>query len=267
MQISKIMAALESWAPLSYQESYDNCGLLVGDPSTACTGIICSLDCTEAVVDEAIEKGCNLIVSHHPIVFRGIKQFVPQHYVSRVVIKAIQNNIAIYAIHTNLDNLLDGVNKTLADRLHLENRRILSPKLGIKDQNNQAIGSGIIGELPLETGETDFLKWVKEKLDLQVIKHTHFTNKPMKTIALCGGTGSFLIDSALAQKADCFITSDLKYHEFFEADGKLLLVDIGHGESEQWVPSLIVAFLTGKFPTFAVLESLVNTQPVHYLKD
>ena len=267
MQISKIIDALENWAPLAWQEPYDNAGLIVGTPDQVCTGVICSLDCTEAVVEEAIAKGCNLIVSHHPIVFKGVKQFNSNDYVSRVLVKAIQNNIALYAIHTNLDSLLEGVNKTLADKLHLENRRILSPKPGFKDQNGGEIGSGLIAELPLETDEAEFLKWIKEKLNVTVIKHTSFTKKPLKTIALCGGSGSFLIADAKAQKADCFITSDLKYHDFFEADGQLLLVDIGHFESEQGVAALIVANLKLKFPTFAVLESLVNTQPVSYLKD
>jgi dinuclear metal center YbgI/SA1388 family protein len=267
MQISKIISALEDWAPLAWQEPYDNAGLIVGNPDLNCTGVLCSLDCTEAVVEEAISKGCNLIVSHHPIVFKGVKQFNSNDYVSRVLVKAIQNNIALYAIHTNLDSLLDGVNKTLADRLRLENRKILTPKPGFKDQNGGAIGSGLIGELPLETDEAEFLKWIKEKLPVSVIKHTAFTKKPLKTIALCGGSGSFLIADAKARNADCFITSDLKYHDFFEADGQILLVDIGHWESEHGVAPLIVAYLKPKFPTFAVLESLVNTQPVSYLKD
>jgi dinuclear metal center YbgI/SA1388 family protein len=266
MQIGQITQSLENWAPISFQEDYDNCGLLVGSPTTICTGILCSLDCTEAVIDEAIEKGCNLIVSHHPIIFKGIKQFDENNYVARTVLKAIQNNIALYAIHTNLDSLLDGVNKTLADRLHLENRRILAPKQGFKDASGKEIGSGLIGMLPLETEESEFLKWIKEKFNLSEIKHTHFTGKTLKNIALCGGSGSFLISEAKAQGADCYITSDLKYHDYFEADGRILLVDIGHGESEQWVSELIVAYLTGKFPTFAVLQSLVCTQPITYFK-
>jgi dinuclear metal center YbgI/SA1388 family protein len=266
MQIGQITQALENWAPIPFQEDYDNCGLLVGSPDTICKGVLCSLDCTEAVIDEAIEKGCNLIVSHHPIIFKGIKQFDNNNYVSRTVLKAIQNNIALYAIHTNLDSIIDGVNKTLADRLHLENRRILAPKPEFRDQNGKEIGSGLIGELPLETDEIEFLKWVKEKFNLSVLKHTPLTGKTLKNIALCGGSGSFLINNAKAQGVDCFITSDLKYHDFFEADGRLLLVDIGHGESEQWVSELIVAYLTGKFPTFAVLQSLVCTQPITYLK-
>ena len=266
MQIKSITLALEEWAPLTFQESYDNSGLIIGDPLMDCSGILCSLDCTEAVVEEAIEKGCNLIISHHPIVFKGIKQFVPDHYVTRVALKAIKNKIALYAIHTNLDNVLDGVNKSIADKLHLENRQILAPKPGIFNHQGDAVGSGLMGELPLETDEQDFIKWVKEKLNVEVIKHSHFTGKQLKTIALCGGSGSFLIPSAKEQKVDCFITSDLKYHDYFEPDGQFLLLDIGHGESEQFVPALIVAYLTGKFPTFAVLESRVNTQPVRYLK-
>ena len=266
MQIGQITSALENWAPLQLQEDYDNCGLLVGNENAICTGALCSLDCTEAVIDEAIEKGCNLIVSHHPIIFKGIKQFDENNYVARTVRKAIVNNIAIYAIHTNLDNILEGVNKTLADRLNLENRSILAPKSGMNDQKGLSIGAGLKGELSIALEEAVFIKWIKEIFNLSIIKHTPFTGKPLKNIALCGGAGSFLIGDAKAQQLDCFITSDLKYHDFFEADGKLLLIDIGHGESEQWVSELIVAHLTGKFPTFAVLQSLVCTQPITYFK-
>lgn len=266
MKIQEFIHSLEQWAPLNFQESYDNSGLISGNPSQECSGILCSLDCTEAVVDEAIAKGCNLIVSHHPIIFKGLKQLNINHYIGRTLTKAISNNICLYAFHTNLDNVIDGVNKSLADQLQLTNRRILAPIAGKLDQNGQPIGAGIVGELPLETEAGSFLQWVKEKFHLSVLKHTPIINNQLKTIALCGGSGSFLIDIAKAQKVDCFITSDLKYHEFFEADNQLLLVDIGHGESEQYVPDLIVAYLSIKFPTFAVLRSLVNTQPVTYLK-
>lgn len=263
MQIQQIIEELEKWAPLSYQESYDNAGLIVGDPSTECNKILCSLDVTEKVLEEAIEIGANLVVAHHPIIFKGIKQLQMDSYVARTVIKAIQNNIAIYAIHTNLDNLLNGVNKTIADKLHLENRSILAP-ISNKESNQQIIGAGMVGELPLETNELDFVKWLKEKFHLQTLKHTSFLNKPLKTIALCGGAGSFLISAAKQAQVDCFITSDLKYHEFFDADNQLLMIDIGHGESEQFVPQLIVEHLTTKFPNFAVLESKVKTNPVFY---
>ena len=158
------------------------------------------------------------------------------------------------------------MNKSLADQLQLTNRSILAPISGKLDQNGQPIGAGIVGELPLETEAHSFLQWVKEKFHLSVLKHTPIVNNQLKTIALCGGAGSFLIGDAKAQKADCYLTGDLKYHDYFEADGRLLLLDIGHGESEQWVPALIVAHLTGKFPTFAVLQSLVCTQPITYFK-
>lgn len=266
MQIKAFITSLEEWAPLQFQESYDNSGLIVGDPEAICTGILCSLDCTEAVIEEAIQKGCNLIVSHHPIIFKGIKQFSRDNYVNRTVLKAIQNDIALYAIHTNLDNMIHGVNSTLADRLHLGNRRILAPIPGQFDGNGQPIGAGIVGELPLETEPEAFIRWVKEQLNLEVIKHTKLIDKKLITIGLCGGSGSFLLDHIPAQNIDCFITSDLKYHDFFEADGKYLLMDIGHGESEHFVPALIVDYLKRKFLTFAVLESEVKTQPISYLK-
>ena len=182
------------------------------------------------------------------------------------VLKAIHHNIALYAIHTNLDNMIHGVNSTLADRLHLGNRRILAPIPGQLDANGQAVGAGIVGELPLETEPEAFIRWVKEQLNLEVIKHTKLIDKKLITIALCGGSGSFLLDHVKAQNIDCFITSDLKYHDFFEADGKYLLLDIGHGESEHLVPGLIVDYLKRKFLTFAVLESEVKTQPISYLK-
>ena len=266
MKIQAIFHCLEQWAPLDFQESYDNSGLICGDPTQDCTGVLCSLDCTEEVVDEAIAKGCNLIVSHHPIIFKGVKQLNINHFIGRTLIKAIRHNISLYAFHTNLDNVIDGVNKSLADQLQLNNRRILAPIAGKFDQHGHEIGAGIVGELPLETEASSFLQWVKEKFHLSVVKHTPIINKQLKTIALCGGSGSFLIDKVKEQNIDCFITSDLKYHEFFEADNRFLLVDIGHGESEQYVPDLIIAYLNIKFPTFAVLRSLVNTQPVTYLK-
>jgi putative NIF3 family GTP cyclohydrolase 1 type 2 len=182
------------------------------------------------------------------------------------VLKAIHHNIALYAIHTNLDNMIHGVNSTLADRLHLGNRRILAPIPGQLDGNGQPVGAGIVGELPLETEPEAFIRWVKDQLNLEVIKHTQLLDKKLITIALCGGSGSFLLDHVKAQNIDCFITSDLKYHDFFEADGKYLLMDIGHGESEHFVPALIVDYLKRKFLTFAVLESEVKTQPISYLK-
>ena len=266
MKVSELVSFLNHIAPFSYQESYDNSGLLVGDPNSEIKGVLVALDCIETVVDEAILHGANVIVTHHPIIFKGIKQFSGDHYVNRTLLKAIHHNIALYAIHTNLDNMIHGVNSTLADRLHLGNRRILAPIPGQFDGNGEPVGAGIVGELPLETEPEAFIRWVKEQLNLEVIKHTQLLDKKLITIALCGGSGSFLLDHIKAQNIDCFITSDLKYHDFFEADGKYLLMDIGHGESEHFVPALIVDYLKRKFLTFAVLESEVKTQPISYLK-
>lgn len=363
MNISEIIAVLEELAPPVYQETYDNCGLLTGNASWQCTGILCTLDATEPIVQEAIDKGCNLIVAHHPIIFGGLKKITGKNYVEQTVIRAIKNDIAIYAIHTNLDNISTGVNRKIADTLGLINQRILSPKsnllvklltfvpvdhtetvrnaifnagaghignysecsfsaegTGTFKGNDQTIpfvgeqgkrheekelklevilpaflqqkvvsallkshpyeevaydivplaneygqiGSGMIGELPESVSETVFLDKIRQSFDLQVIKHTHLLNKPVKTVALCGGAGSFLINKAKASGADFYITGDIKYHEFFDAESKIVVADIGHWESEQFTPDLIIGVLRTKFPTFAVFKSDVNTNPVHY---
>lgn len=363
MQIKQIIQFLETLAPSAFQENYDNCGLLTGDPHWQCTGILCTLDTLENIVDEAVEKNCNLIVSHHPIIFSGIKKLNGKNYVERTVIKAIKNDIAIYAIHTNLDNVRLGVNKKIADKIGLINQQILSPKnnllsklvtyapaanagevrnalfaagggnIGnysecsffsegkgtfkpgentnpfIGEQGKRAIvneekieiifpnylqsvlvnalkknhpyeepafdiiplnnvyenvGSGIIGELQHETGEDFFLEKIKKTFGTGVIKHTASLNKNVKRVAVCGGAGSFLIKSAIASKADFYITSDIKYHEFFDADNQLVIADIGHWESEQYTPELLFDILVAKFPTFAVLKSALCTNPVQY---
>ncbi len=363
MKIANIISFLESVAHPSLQEQYDNAGLITGDASWECTGIICSLDATEDVVKEAMSKKCNLVVAHHPIVFGGLKKINGKNYVEKTVIAAIKNDIAIYAIHTNLDNVIEGVSGKMAAMLGLQNVTILFPKEGtlkklftfapvdkaarvrnaifeaggghignysecsfnaagtgtfkagqgtnpyvgnIDEQhsenelkievifpaflenkiiaamktahpyeevaydvvaisnNHQHIGSGIIGELPDAADESVFLLQVKEVFKVPVIRHSPFLNKVVKKVALCGGAGSFLISKALAAGADAFITADMKYHEFFEANGKLLIADIGHYESEQFTINLLHEFLEQKFPTFAVLKTVVETNPVRY---
>ncbi|MBA4198700.1 MAG: Nif3-like dinuclear metal center hexameric protein [Chitinophaga sp.] len=363
MKIHAVITALENFANTCLQESYDNCGLLTGSSQWECTGILCTLDCIEKIVEEAINKKCNLIVAHHPIIFLGLKKLSTNHYVERTIIKAIKNDIAIYAIHTNLDNIKHGVNKIIADKLGLINQQILLPKrdmlmklfvfvpihyaeklkngifnvggghignysecsfsspgtgtfkagegtepyvgkIGERHYENelkvevifpawlqndivkamkqahpyeevaydlvalenkyQDVGSGIVGELPEPKDEIQFLAEIKAAFELQAIKHTALTGKKVEKVAVCGGSGSFLINKAKAAEADFYITSDIKYHEFFEADGDLVVADIGHWESEQFVPDLLLAFLQAKFPTFAVLKSEVNTNPVGY---
>jgi len=363
MTISQILAPLEKFAPNSYQESYDNCGLLTGNGNWQCTGILATLDVTENIVLEAKEKKCNLIVTHHPIIFSGLKKITGKNYVEQTIITAIKNDIAIYAIHTNLDNVLKGVNNKIADKLNLLNKKILLPKQNLlsklivfvpknyldvvrnamfaagageisnysecsftsngtgtfKPNENanpftgkigerseevemkleviipnylqqkiinemiaahpyeevaydvvslsnsyQQVGSGMIGELEKEMDEIDFLNILKNQFNLKLIKHTALLNKKIKKIAVCGGAGIFLAKNAIAQKADIYITSDVKYHEFFDAENKIILADIGHWESEQFTVDLFMDILKANFPTFAVLKSEINTNPVNY---
>ncbi len=365
MQIAEITRFLESIAPNSLQEGYDNTGLLTGSQDWECTGIIVSLDATEEVILEAKAKGCNLVVSHHPIIFSGLKKITGQTYVEKAVIASIKNDIAIYAIHTNLDNIKDGVNGKMAERLGLINFHILQPKKDLLrklytfvpvaqaetvrsaiflaggghignysdcsfnapgtgtfkategtnpfvgeidkrheeaevkvevifpawleisiiralkqnhpyeevafdivslENQHQEIGSGMIGDLPEAVSEPEFLKRLQEQFGLKVIRHTAFLQKRIQKVAICGGAGSFLIKNALAAGADAFVTGDVKYHEFFDAENKMLLADIGHWESEQFTIDLLADLLSQKFPTFAVLKTGVKTNPVEYFK-
>ena len=261
--IKEVTAHLESIAPPSYQEGYDNAGLITGDESWEATNVLCCLDATEAVVDEAIQRGCNLVVAHHPIVFKGLKRLNGRNYVERTIIKAIKNDVAIFAIHTNLDNVLHrGVSARIGERLGLLNASILAPKAEV---NDPAVGAGIIGELPQAMAESDFLLFLKKKMHTDCIRHTPLLGSPIKTVALCGGAGSFLLSVAIARKADVYITGDFKYHEFFDADGHLVVADIGHFESEQFTIDLLQEIISEKFTIFAPLKTSVNTNPVHYL--
>jgi dinuclear metal center YbgI/SA1388 family protein len=262
MKISEITCHLESLAPLRYQEDYDNCGLLLGSPESNCSGVLISLDTTEAVIEEAVERGCNLVVSHHPLIFRGIKRISEGTEGGMAIISALRNNIAVYAIHTNLDNVLPGVNSAIAHKLGLENLRFLLPK-----ENAQGrAGSGLVGDLPQAPGEEQFLQLLQRQFRIPLIRHTALTGKPVRCVALCGGAGSFLITNAISANADFFITADIRYHEFFEAEGRLVMADIGHYESEQYTTDLLFDAILKKFPNFAVLKAGTPTNPVHYYK-
>jgi dinuclear metal center YbgI/SA1388 family protein len=363
MIINDFIKLLEQFAPPSLQEDYDNAGLITGNAHWNCTGALISLDATEDVVKEAIEKKCNLIIAHHPIVFKGLKKITGKNYVEQTIITAIKNDIAIFAIHTNLDNILPGVNGKIADLLGLENRKILAPKenllqklavfvplaekekvlnalfaagagnignysecsfstegtgsfkAGAETQpfvgkigerhhemevkvevifpvwlQNQVLkamttahpyeevaydvynlansyqqtGGGLIGEVKEAISETAMLQLLQDIFKTPVIKHTPLTGNLIKKVAVCGGAGSFLTGAAIAAGADIYITGDVKYHEFFDAEGKLLLADIGHYESEQFTIDLIFDLLREKFPNFALLKTGVNTNPVYY---
>lgn len=363
MKLVDITNFLETIAPLNYQEDYDNSGLIVGQPTDEISSALVALDCTEQIVDEAIAKKCNLIITHHPIVFKGLKKFNGNTYVERVVLKAIKNNIALYAIHTNLDHVLNGVNAVICDKLGLHQTQILSPKgnllkklvtfcptaqanqvrnaifaagagnignysecsfnaegLGtfksgdgtnpyvgeIGQQHQEAevrietifkvqderkvlaalfknhpyeevaydiypltnkldtVGAGMLGCLPQEMEALDFLHLVKEKMLAKVIRHTAILPKKIKKVAVCGGSGSFLLNEAMAAGADAFITADFKYHEFFDAENKLIICDIGHYETEQFTSNLLIENIQEKFPNFAIRLTEHNTNPINY---
>ena len=277
LRIHEIVSAFEAVAPLALQESYDNSGLIVGNRDAEVTRALLCLDCTEAVVDEAIGKGCDIIIAHHPIVFGGLKRFTGGDYVQRTVIKAIQNNIAIYACHTNLDNVLrGGVNERIAQQLGFDVERVLRPiaadfgsfasSRGVVDSEVfRTAGAGILCNLQKPMNVLDFLQHVKERMGAEVVKYTKCDIEVVGKVAICGGAGSFLIGDALRAGADAFITSDVKYHEFFDAQGKMLLCDIGHYESEKYTIDLFSNILSAKFPKFATIFAGTITNPIDYL--
>lgn len=359
----EVVFYLESLAPRVLQEDYDNSGWQCGEPDEEVKGVMVCLDVTEKVLEEAKSKSCNLIIAHHPLIFKGVKRIIGQGFVERIIRKSIKYDISIYAIHTNLDNVSIGVNYQFAEQLALANRKILSPKTHLlqkivvfvpnnhlekvrdsmfnagagnigeysncsfqlegngtflasenaqpfvgekgklhveketrleviaptylREQVVQAmienhpyeevaydiyslqnsfgkIGSGMIGELENEQSENDFLGYVKSRMQTSLIRHTALRNKPIKKVAICGGSGRFLLEEAIRQKADVFITGDFKYHDFFDADGKIVVMDIGHFESEQFTINLLSDWIKKKFNTFAVQITETNTNPVNY---
>ncbi len=261
--VIEVYEYLDSIAPFELQESYDNAGLIVGDATAEVTGVMLCLDSTEAIIDEAIEKGCNLIIAHHPIVFKGLKQFVGDNYVQRTIIKAIKNDIAIIAIHTNLDNvLINGVNEMIANRLGMKDLSILAPKT--QDITEDVVGAGVVGKLSEKMETEEFFDFLKEKMELSVIKHTEICFKKVQKIAICGGSGGFLLEHAKAAGAQVFVTSDYKYHEYFDADGDIIIADIGHYESEQYTIALLYKLVKEKFRTFAAHYTLQSTNPIYY---
>lgn len=371
MRVKEIISLLEELSPLAYSEDFDNTGLLVGDAETIVTGILITLDTLESVVDEAIEKNCNLIVSFHPIIFSGLKSLTGKTYVERTVQKAIRHNISIFSNHTALDNSWNGVNARICDQLGLKNRKVLIPQKstikklitfvptnnaekvrnalftagggsignydncsfnvegtgsfkGNKDSNpqlgekgkmhyetetqigitfgkhqqskilkalleshpyeevayeittlenqNQHIGMGMIGELEMEMQEKDFLQFLKKTMRTDCVRHSELLGKPVKKVAVLGGSGSFAIDAAKNAGANVFVSADFKYHDFFRAENTILLADIGHYESEQYTKELLYSFLKKKITNFApslskgkILISQINTNPISYL--
>ncbi|MFM7153563.1 MAG: Nif3-like dinuclear metal center hexameric protein [Bacteroidota bacterium] len=259
--VQDITSMLESVAPPHLQESYDNSGLIVGRPEAAVTGILFCLDSTEEVIEEAVRRGCNMVVAHHPIVFRGLKRFNGSSYVERTVIRAIREDVAVYAIHTNLDNVyFRGVNSKIAEKLGLTDTAILLPRPG-----QEQAGAGLVGNLNTPMDETDFLYHVRNAMNAPCVRHTRLLGRSVRRVAVCGGAGSFLLSDAVRAGADAFVSADFKYHEFFDAEDKLIVADIGHFESEQYTIQLLFDIIREKYPTFALHLTEVRTNPVYYL--
>ena len=362
-KVKDLVQFLNGIAPYALQESYDNSGLITGNPDAEIRAVLVSLDCTETIIDEALELGCNVVVSHHPIVFKGLKSLTGKNYVERTVIKAIQNNISILSCHTNLDNIIGGVNGKIAQKIGLKNLQILAPKestlkklsfyvpeshldavskaiheagagqignygdcafrvkgsgtftpkngaqpfigevlkpsveeeikvevvvaatdapnvvkalkashpyeevayfLHPVDNIHQGLGAGVVGELENEMEVNDFLDYLKTVMELPLIRHTALIHKQLKKIALCGGAGSFLVGDAIRSGAQLYISGDFKYHEFFDADGKIIIADIGHFESEKYTIDLLIELISNNFSNFALHYTKRNTNPVFY---
>ena len=259
MTVNDILSCITEIAPLRWQEHYDNAGIQVGDLNAEVHKALICLDITEEIVDEAIAKRCDLIVSHHPLIFRGLKHLSPETYIERAVMKAVKHDIAIVSMHTNLDNSHLGVSRVLADRLGLKELHLLQPS----PLEPELCGAGMIGEFDDAMGERDFLGLVADTLASPCLRHSALTGRRIKKVALCGGSGTPFLPDALRQHADAYLTADIKYHDFFAPDG-ILLVDGGHFETEQFTKELIKDLIQKKFPTFAAEIAETNTNPIRY---
>lgn len=259
-KVSEIVGCITEMAPLEWQESWDNAGLQLGDAGMSVDKALVTVDVTEAVIDEAIDKGFHLVISHHPLIFKPLKHLLPENTIERVVIKAIKNDIAIACMHTNLDNSGLGVSFQLAKQLGMNDLHILKPADGFDGE----VGGGMVGTLENEMDERDFLALVKRNLNAKALRHSDFLGRKIKKVAVCGGSGFFMLNVAKRCKADAYVTADVKYHDFFEADGQLLLVDAGHFETEQFTKELIADVISKKITNFAVSISEVKTNSINY---
>lgn len=257
--IKDIIAPIEELAPLSIQETYDNSGLLCGAETQSVKSVLLCVDITEEIVDEAVSLGCDLIISHHPLIFKGIKNLIPDNYINRCIVKALKNDIGIYSAHTNMDLSASGASGRMADKIGLCERRYIS------EHRTENYGYGIIGHLPAPEDSLRFLERIKSVFGCKGIRHTRIHKKEISHIAVCGGAGAFLIPDAIAKKADIFLSGDFKYHDFFLAENRIILADIGHYESEQYTKDIFYELIRKKFPKFAVRFSSFNTNPVNYL--
>ena len=267
MNIEQITKTLETFAPLSLQEDFDNSGIQVGDISRKLEGILVCLDVTEEVLDEALDRNCNLIISHHPLLFRPLRTLTGKNYIERCVIKACKNDLVIYSAHTNLDNAEGGVNFHLAEKIGLQSIEFLKPfrHCGNDARNNVFGGSGAIGELIAPEDEESFLERIKEIFRLENLQHSPLTGKTIRKVALCGGSGAFLIPDAMQAGADVFLTGEARYNDYYDVESRILLAVLGHYESEHYTKELFFDIISKKMPNFAVYFSKVDTNPVNYM--
>ena len=259
MKIRKVIDALERFAPLPLQESYDNAGLQVGLTETEISGALLCLDVTEAVVDEAISRGCNLIVAHHPLIFRKLAHISDGSYVERAVIKAIKNDVVIVAMHTNLDNALDGVNFKMAEKMGLAD---LQP---LQEPEVDGKWSGVVGTLPAPMSAEDFVKMLKERFGVASVRANELLRRPVSRVALCCGAGSFMLGDALRAGADAFVTGEMGYHEFFGHEQQLQICVIGHYESEQFTTEIFRDLISRECPGVKTCIAETITNPIVYL--
>lgn len=258
MKIKEAISFLESWAPLDFQDSYDNAGLQIGNPEAELKGGLVCLDVSLAVLEEAVEKGCNLVVSHHPVLFHPLRQVVGGKLSEQLVIYAVTHGLTVYSAHTNLDNVSTGVNACFGRLLQLENQQILQPKPGLEN-----VGSGAIGDLPEAMPEDVFAAHVKKQLKLDALRCSLPHGRRIRRVAICGGAGAFLIPDALRLGADAFVVGEAHYHDFVDFQDRIFLLETGHYESECCIKSELVAKLNEKFCTFAVSEK--DRSPYFYL--
>lgn len=258
-----IFDVLEAWAPPRIQESWDNCGCLVGEPQSPVDSALLCLDCTEAVVDEAVARGIPLIISHHPLIFGGLKHLRGETAGERAVIKAVRHRLVVYAAHTNADKVFDGVSAAMAQKLGLQNPQPLAPEVPVPD--GRPCGLGLVGELPQALPPAAFLAQVARAFGLRHFRYSGPEAAPeVQRVALCGGSGGSLIDRALAAGAQAYVSADFSYHRFLDTADRILLADIGHHESEVGVLELFKNLLNKNLPTFAVHTTNTNTNPIYY---
>lgn len=248
MKIAEIINYLDYEFHPEYQEDYDNAGFLLGDPMAEATGALVAIDLTEAVAEEAIANGLNLIVTHHPMIFGGVKRITTQNALGRMITRLIKHDICVYAAHTNLDNIKNGVNGILAEKLGLKDCQILKPMEGLHDKN---VGAGMIGRLERAMDTEAFLQHVKEVLKVERLRCSPICRETVERVAICGGAGSFLIGDAMKMRADVLLTADMKYHDFQRAEGRIVLCDAGHYETEQFAKEIIYSAISKKFRNFA----------------